>query len=716
MTMVLCSSCSTPIDRMALVERNNPHVSDFNPLSSLTVGNGGFAFTVDATGLQTFPELYEDGVCLGTMSQWGWHSFPNVEGYRFEETLFDYDFGRGHIEPYSDQNPGATDREKAAIDYFRSNPHRLHLGTIGLETESDALPADFKAIDQKLDMWRGVITSSFEIDGSKWEVSTVCHPEQDQISARIVANLSENASSTHPAINLRFPYPSGAHTDSGCDWAEGAGSSAIRKQSTEVISISEHNAVIRRSLDSTEYYVSLSWEEEAQLIEKAQDYYVLSAGSDSNILTFSCMYSLDYPSGAMCQPYAATLEASAEHWKQYWSEGAAVDFSACKDPRASELERRVVLSQYLLATQCAADTPPQETGLTFNSWYGKFHMEMVWWHEAQFALWGRPELLDRTMEWYLKAEAAAQDIAQRQGFNGVRWMKMTDPSGLEAPSSIGSFLIWQQPHPIYLAELLYRSDLKYEVLEKYADIVEKTAEFMADFVSYEPAYSTTGSLDSDGRYVLKGLIPAQETLKPESTVNPPFELSYWRFGLETAQEWRERQGKPRNPEWDKIIEGLSPLAERDGLYLAAESAPDTYSTPELYSDHMAVLGAYGVLPESPQFERGTMDKTLDWVMANWNWEKTWGWDFPMTAMTAARLGRPEDAVDILLSDHVTNTYLPNGHNWQNESLRIYLPGNGGLLTAVAMMCEGWDGSTGAYPGFPKDGKWKVRAEGLSKLP
>lgn len=44
---------------------------------------------------------------------------------------------------------------------------------------------------------------------------------------------------------------------------------------------------------------------------------------------------------------------------------------------------------------------------------------------------------------------------------------MTDPSGTEAPSKVGSFLIWQQPHLIYLAELLYRADPTKEVLEKY---------------------------------------------------------------------------------------------------------------------------------------------------------------------------------------------------------------------------------------------------------
>jgi len=32
-----------------------------------------------------------------------------------------------------------------------------------------------------------------------------------------------------------------------------------------------------------------------------------------------------------------------------------------------------------------------------------------------------------------------------------------------------------------------------------------------------------------------------------------------------------------------------------------------------------------------------------------------------------------------------NTYLVNRHNYQDKRLRLYLPGNGGLLAAVAMM-------------------------------
>ena len=107
-----------------------------------------------------------------------------------------------------------------------------------------------------------------------------------------------------------------------------------------------------------------------------------------------------------------------------------------------------------------------------------------------------------------------------------------------------------------------------------------------------------------------------------------------------------------------------------------------------------------------------MRKSLKHVIKNWPWAETWGWDFPLIAMTAIRLGEPELALEILLKNVQKNTYLPNGHNYQNEGLPLYLPGNGGLLTVVAMMCAGWDGCKDENPGFPKNGEWIVKWENL----
>jgi protein-glucosylgalactosylhydroxylysine glucosidase len=114
-------------------------------------------------------------------------------------------------------------------------------------------------------------------------------------------------------------------------------------------------------------------------------------------------------------------------------------------------------------------------------------------------------------------------------------------------------------------------------------------------------------------------------------------------------------------------------------------------------------------------DKATMKRTFDKIWEIWDWQDTWGWDFPMVAMTATRLDMPEKAIDGLMMKIRTNTYLPNGHNFQDGRLRLYLPGNGGLLTAVALMCAGYDNCQTPNPGFPKDGSWKVKWEGLEKF-
>lgn len=111
-----------------------------------------------------------------------------------------------------------------------------------------------------------------------------------------------------------------------------------------------------------------------------------------------------------------------------------------------------------------------------------------------------------------------------------------------------------------------------------------------------------------------------------------------------------------------------------------------------------------------------MRNIFDWVWSNWTWKDTWGWDFPLNAMTATRLGIPGKAIDALLMNIQTNTWLPNGHNYQDDRLRLYMPGNGGLLSAIAMMVAGYGGTKVAMPGIPKNGQWKVRWEALKKMP
>jgi len=162
--------------------------------------------------------------------------------------------------------------------------------------------------------------------------------------------------------------------------------------------------------------------------------------------------------------------------------------------------------------------------------------------------------------------------------------------------------------------------------------------------------------------------------------------------------------------WQHICDHLADLPEADGVYLAHEHAA---ATAQVNRDHPSMLGALGMLP-GKKAEAETMRRTLVKVMQEWQWDTAWGWDFPLTAMTAARLGERDMAVDALMMEAAKNTYLINGHNYQREGLSAYLPGNGGLLTAVAMMARGWmEGPEEPAPGFPKNGLWTVRSEGLS---
>jgi protein-glucosylgalactosylhydroxylysine glucosidase len=682
------------IDRKALVNRHIPTLTKADTLSPFTVGNGEFAFTADVTGLQTFTRLYENGIPLGTQSQWGWHTNPNPNNYSLDQTIENHDF-------YGRQVPYAGKQNSEAGQWLRSNPHRLHLGTIGFKiTKSDGSElqlSDIGNIDQSADIWEGIIRSSFKVENENVYVETSCHPVVDQIGVRIKSTLLQKGK-----IDIRFEFPYGSTS-----WGKNsAGWNSPDRHSSDIIFQNDKSAIIERKLDSDEYYVNIQWKGSAKLTRVARHSYLLAISAEHHF-EFTCNFSPKRNTGRL--PDAAeTLNASRLHWQNFWETGGAIDLSESRDPRAFELERRIVLSRYLTAVQCAGSAPPQETGLTFNSWYGKFHLEMHWWHAVQFVLWGHPELLEKSLPWYEATIPKAAQTAKRQGYEGVRWPKMVGSDGRESPSNVGVFLIWQQPHPIYYAELLYRQRKDRTTLDRYKDIVFATADFMASYAHWD---------DRNSRYVLgPPLIPAQEIYKPDSTMNPAFELSYWAYGLKVAQQWRERLGLPRVAKWDQVIRHLSKLPAKSGLYQNAETALNTFENSFDRSDHPTLLGAFGMLPND-SIDAGVMRRTLQKVMNSWNWKRTWGWDYPLIAMTAARVGEPELAIKALMMNVQKNTYLNNGHNFQDERLPIYLPGNGALLTAVAMMAAGWDGAPDIRaPGFPKDGNWVVRYEGLSPLP
>lgn len=759
------------IDRKEVVSRHNVVLTQYEGGLPIQVGNGEFAFGMDITGLQTF-------AAFNTMSQWGWHSFPPPAGQSpadFQGQVWDT-----HGRPIRYPMPDPLHPELS--EWLAGNPHRINLGRIGFVLKRRdgivAIAADIKNAKQTLDLWHGIVTSHFEIDGDPVTVTTSCHPSQDVVAAKVDSPLVQSG---RLAVFLDVPGDNGYQFANYVgDWFEPA---TLIEQGTP----HKGRADFLRKLDSDSYHVSLSWQGDAEIrrpeppkgspieIVKAeygaQDKWldvteiakkavhngalrlransklgpdpilgvvkrlkvtyisdgktqtadvqendevrihasaeehgvVLQPTGASDSLSFTCAFS-PKPLPKKLATAQATISACEKNWPEYWKSGGAIDLSGSTDPRWKELERRVVLSQYLMKVNEAGSLPPQESGLVNNGWYGRWHMEMVWWHATHWALWNRWPELNKSLDIYKNLLPIAEKRAKSEGYLGARWPKCIGPDFREWPHEIHSLLIWQHPHPIFFAELDYRAHPTRETLEKWKPVVEATADFLASYAFFDKA---------KGSYVLgPPLVVVSENTNNKITTNPTFELGYWRFGLRTAQEWRKRMGLPIKPTWEEVLKGLSPLPVKDGVYETYEGIPDMWT--KFNFEHPGLTGAFGLLP-GDGVDSATMRRTLDKVLATWHLDRTWGWDFPMLAMCAARLGDPDQAIDFLMTSEP-------GFQFDDRGLATggpipYFPANGGLLYAIAMLSAGWDGAPHRNaPGFPTNGKWKVRWEGLSAAP
>jgi len=759
-----------PIDRHALVTRHNVVLTAFDGNTPLQVGNGQFAFGMDATGLQTFAPF-------NTMSHWGWQTSalpPGTKVADYKEQIVDT---HGRPVPYPMMDP----EHPAISDWMVSNPHRINLGRVGFVLAKRdgtlARVGDLTNIHQAQDMWSGLVTSRFDVDGDPVTVITACDPTSDTIGVKVDSPLIKQG-----RISVFLDCPG----NDGLGFANFVGDWGQPAKLAPGGDTGNKTADFVRPLDADTYHISLAWHEPATIqapdntappltilqaaygggdqwldvtknlndavqngrlsmlvgnaiagdprlgkpksirvtyLEDGQPkqvevpengrleidphpehrQYTLHPATTDAQFSFSCCFA---PKPVKVQPDGnAVISASTRYWPTFWRNGGAIDLSGSLDPRANELERRIVLSQYLMATNEAGAYPPQESGLVNNGWFGRFHLEMYWWHAAHFALWNRWPLLDRSLDtFYSRLLPEARKRAAEEGYKGARWPKCIGPDGREWPHEIHSLLIWQQPHPIFFAELDYRAHPTKATLEKWRSVVEATADFLASYAFLDP---------SSGKYILgPPVVLVSENTDWKVTKNPTYELGYWRFGLRTAQEWRKRLGLAPRADWEKVLGGLAPLPVQDGRYVLYEGVQDMWT--KWNFEHPALTGALGMLP-GDGVDPATMRRTLDKVHDVWNFDRTWGWDFPMLAMCAARLGEPERAIEFL------STKAP-GFQFDVRGLATggpfpYFPSNGALLYAVALMAKGWTGAPNRpAPGFPNDGRWKVRYEGLVGAP
>jgi hypothetical protein len=463
---------------------------------------------------------------------------------------------------------------------------------------------------------------------------------------------------------------------------------------------------IAASLDGS-YWVEIA-ASHGSLSESIPHHLVMSAkGSDTLAFTTSFSRDLDFSFNSP----AVIFENSAYGWQDYWEQGGVVQLIHSKDPRAAELERRIILSKYLMRINYAGSFPPAETGLTHLSWYGKHNSEVYLIHAAHWPLWGRSQYLANSIRWYQNLLPVATAAAEAQAFKGARWPKMAGIDGRPGPGTINPFIIWNQPNPIYLAELLYRTEPTRETLETYKDLVFASADFLASYAQRD------GEV---GHFHLGPPIKAvTESTHENETRNPTFELHYWYVTLDLALEWQRRLGLPENPHWKAVRDNLAPLPAEDDKYLEIESHRGIYQSGKPIANSMIL--AHGILPATPKLCVETMRRTVHAVTSSHpdqlgRWVS---WSMGMAAMNYTRLGEPETAVSIVTQTTAASRFMPSGHvrrPAEPDGCVAYLPVNASFLAAIALMVAGWDGCERETPGFPDDGSWTVEWEGLLPMP
>ena len=650
-----------PIDRKALVSRHNIRPADITRV--IPLGNGETCFGCDRTGLQTFGG--------NALAHWAWHSFPAPESVDLPTWPETGSFMQGRLTG-TGQDIFPKDRWDG-VEYTFDNPHSVNLGRLAFVHQDGSALSEEEIENSRREchLWSGKLDTFFSFGGKTVSVTGCVHPEQHALSVKI-------AGGEYLAIALDFPYASIEQKMTMGDF------DAPDRHET-AFAPEGNRCRISRKMDGLRYWVTLSWAN-ADLEITGRHSLILRPSGETEL-------TLRYDGEEITAPnptFAETLAASAAAYEYYWSNGGAIDLSESTDQRWFELERQIVLSQYLMAVQSRGSWPCAESGLMFNDrWRGQFHMEMTWWHIAHYALWSRMECADEQLGCYQKFLPMAKKLAKQLGYAGAKWGKSVGPEGRTAPWGGNLALLWKQPHPIFFAELEYLNRPTEETLHKWAEIIRETADHMVDYPVKK----------EDGLYHLDPVMPPSELGFTYDTV---FDLAYWRWALETAQTWQERMGLPRVAKWDDVAHHLPPLPVQDGVYLRSPEWTETY-TKQNY-EHPDPVGVYGMLPPTDRVDRETARASLNKIWEQWNKNRIWGWDFPWIAMCAARVGEPELAVEAMLSVSIDEIGCNDAGSYP------YLPANGAILYAAAMMAVGRDGEHA--PGFPKDGKWVIRRENI----
>ncbi|KAJ3556912.1 hypothetical protein NPX13_g10033 [Xylaria arbuscula] len=342
---VVAAATDSRIDRRAVVRAFNPRRNASSPTTPMQVGNGNFAFGVDVTGLQTFSPF-------ATMSTWGWHNYslPTIPGQTSVEDFVGLDWWtHDRLVNYNQPNPAQDDISQWLI----RNPSRLNLARIGFSFDAQEMTEDdLQDKTQELDLWAGKIASSFKYKGATVHVETWADATSDSIAISVESELLANRSL---GIFFDFPLPSnGVKFESpfvGTFNVSGHSTSLRREQ---------QYATIRHDLNETSYDVSFTWDSSADISGPAEGTHRYLLRPSGKAKQFALAVSFSPAAMRPKVPSVGRIRmASTNWWRDFWNSGAFVDLSGTTSADATELQRRIILSQYLTAVNSAGTLPPQ---------------------------------------------------------------------------------------------------------------------------------------------------------------------------------------------------------------------------------------------------------------------------------------------------------------------------------------------------------------------
>lgn len=577
----------------------------FNHIDSknpVTIGNGDFAITLDQTGTQSLYEIYKD-IPLSTMSNKNWF-------YKDKKDIKpSYVDGKAYMLFNLDNDPN--------YQINRQYPFKYSFMQILLYDNDKLIDINnIKDVKQELDLYKGIVTSSFNYKEKINKTISFIYQDHDEFNFKL---QSDNLN-----LALKFNYPSYTKNGYRLDILP----NVLVKEDRITLLYDDKNSLSFKLKSSSNY----------QIVENTLIF-------DDNNVSFSLALD-EIKEGKLLD----------EFWK--CDNGIIID--------NEELVKKMVLSKYLLHVNSTGIYPPQESGLTYNCWNSKFHLEMHLIHSLWNIYNNHVGDLVKSFDYYLSIMPSSLKRASLNGYKGLRFPKMTGPDGEDSPSNIGPLLIWQAPHILFMLQEIYYLYNKENIIKKYEPLISGTIDFMISFLTL-----------NDSKYqMLDPLLEACESIPLDRCQNPSFELEYWRYTLERQPKIDTVLYGHQRYDYLDITSKIITPKEDDGIYLKTYGVIDKY---DLYKDH-PTEGFLMSFFKSKIVDKEKMVKTIDYILKNMDLSSYWGWDFPFLGLSLLNCGEIEKSIEVTQLNTINNQYLYNGYNTSpRDDLKVYLPGNGAFL-------------------------------------